>query len=85
MSEINRKSNKRRKQVRVNEKYNIACNNSKNNNDQKIYASMSRMYGDDECSRGNFGDSSQSTNWILHSGATCHMKPGVSDFIPGLL
>ena len=33
----------------------------------------------------NFGDSSQLTDWILDSGATCHMAPEVSDFIPGLL
>ena len=29
-----------------------------------------------------YGDSLQLTNWILDSGATCHMKPEVSDFIP---
>ena len=34
---------------------------------------------------GNFGDSSQLTNWILDSGATCHMTPEVSDLIPGSL
>ena len=28
-----------------------------------------------------FGDSLQFTNWILDSGATCHMTPEVSDFI----
>ena len=32
-----------------------------------------------------FGDSSQSTNWILDSWATCHMEPEVSVFIPCLL
>ena len=46
---------------------------------------MARMSGNDECPFGNFGDSSQLTNWILDSGATCHMMPEVSDFIPGLL
>ena len=30
---------------------------------------------------GNFGDSSQLTNWILDSRATYHMTPKVSDFI----
>ena len=55
----------------------------KNNSDQKIYASMSRMSGNNECPSGNVGDSSQSTNWILDSRATCHMTPDVSDFIPG--
>ena len=33
----------------------------------------------------NYGDSSQLTNWILDLGATCHMTPEVSDFIPGSL
>ena len=43
---------------------------------------MTRIYGDDEFPSGNFGDSLQLTNWILDSGATCHMMPEVSDFIP---
>ena len=46
---------------------------------------MACMYGNDECPSGNFGDSSQFTNWILDSGATCHMITEVSDFIPGSL
>ena len=46
---------------------------------------MARMSGNDECPSGNFGDSSQLTNWILDSGATCHMKPEVSDFITASL
>ena len=46
---------------------------------------MARMSGNDECQTGNFGDSSQLTNWILYSGATCQMTPQVSDFIPGQL
>ena len=74
---------KRRNQVRFNEKGNHACNNSENNSDQKIYASMERMSGNDKCPGENFGDSSKLTNWILGSGATCHMTPEVSDFIPG--
>ena len=32
-----------------------------------------------------YGESSQLTNWILDSGATCHMTIGSSDFIPGSL
>ena len=36
---------KRRNQVRFNEKGNRACDNGKNNSDQKIYASMARMSG----------------------------------------
>ena len=46
---------------------------------------MARMSGNDKCLSGNFGDSSQFTNWIFDSGATCHMKPEVSDFIPASL
>ena len=46
---------------------------------------MTRMSGNDECLSGNFGDSSQFTNWILDYGATCHMTPQVSDFIQGSL
>ena len=44
---------------------------------------MACMSGDDKYPIGNFGDSSQLNNWILDSGATCHMMPEVSDFIPG--
>ena len=43
------------------------------------------MSSNDKGPSENFGDSSQSTNWILDSGATCHIKPEVSDFIPGSL
>ena len=72
------KENKKwRKQVRLDEKGNCARENSKNNSDQKIYAYMARMSNNDECPSGNFGDSSQLTNWILDYGATCHMKPEV--------
>ena len=46
---------------------------------------MARMYSNDECPSGNFGDSSQLTNWFLDYGATFHMTPEVSDFIPGSL
>ena len=57
------KENKKRlNQVSFNEKVNRACNNSKNNSDQKIYASMARMSGNDECPSGNFCDSSKLTN-----------------------
>ena len=62
-----------------------ACDNSKKNNDQKIYVYMDRMSGNEKCPSGNFGDISQLTNWILDSGATCHMMTEVSDFIPGSL
>ena len=46
---------------------------------------MARMSGNDKCPSGNLGDSSQLTNCILYFGATCHMTPEVSDFIPGSL
>ena len=46
---------------------------------------MARMYGNDESSSWYFCDSLQLTNFILDSGATCHMTPHVSYFIPGLI
>ena len=46
---------------------------------------MERMSSDEEHNSVKYGDSSQFTNWILDSRATCHMTPEVSDFIPGLL
>ena len=80
---------KRKNQVRFSERVNRAlqkeCENGKNKNDQKIYASMARMYDNDECSSRDFGDILQLTNWILESGATCQTMPHVSDFILGLL
>ena len=38
---------KRRNQVRFNEKGNRACDNGENNSDQNIYASMASMYSND--------------------------------------
>ena len=55
---------KRRKQVRFNEKGNCECHNGKNNSYQKIYASMVQMSGNDECTGKIFGDSSQLSNCI---------------------
>ena len=46
---------------------------------------MARMSSYDERKSVKYGDSSQLTNWILDSGATCHMTPEVTDFIPGSL
>ena len=43
------------------------------------------MSSNDECSSENYGDSSQLTNWILDSGAMCHMTPEILYFIPGSL
>ena len=68
-----------------NEKCNRSCDNSKDDNDHKIYAYMARMSSDDEHKSGEYGDSSQLTNWILDTGVTCHMTPEVTDFIPGSL
>ena len=64
---------------------NHSCDNGENKSDQKIYASMARMSDNDKFPCGSFGDSSQLTNWNLDSGATCHMTPEVSDFIPSSL
>ena len=61
------------------------CNNGKNNNYQKIYAYMARMSDNEGCPGRDFRDSFQLTNWILDSGATCHITPEVWYFIPGLL
>ena len=60
----------------------MARDNGENNDNHKIYASMARMSSDDEHKSVKYGDSLQLTNWILYSGATCHMNPEVSDFIP---
>ena len=43
------------------------------------------MSSNDERSCENYGDSLQLTNWILDSGATCHMTSEVLNFIPGSL
>ena len=59
---LSKDNEKRRKQVRFNEKGNRACDNGKNNSDQKIYAYMAGMSGNDKCPIENFGDSSQLTN-----------------------
>ena len=76
---------KRRKCEKSKEKDNYACNNSNDDDDLKVYASMAQMSSDDKRENKNCGDSSQLTNWILDSGATCHMTPEVTDFIPGSL
>ena len=43
------------------------------------------MSSDDEHKSVKYGDSSRLTNWILDLGATGHVTPEVSEFIPGLL
>ena len=50
-----------------------------------MYASMTHIYSNIKISRRGFGDISQLNNWILDSGATCHMTPEISDFILGSL
>ena len=50
-----------------------------------MHVSMSQMSSDDESESVKYGESSQLINWILDSGATRHMTPEVSDFIPGTL
>ena len=84
-----RDNEKQKNQVRFSERVNRTsykeCDKVKNNSDQNTYAYMARMSDDDECPSGNIGDSSQLTNWILDSGATCNMLPEVWDFIPGSL
>ena len=76
-----KKDEKRRKQLHFSEIGYLVlhkeCNNGKNNNDQKIYASMAYMSDSDKNSSRDFGDSSQLTNCILDSGETCHTKPQV--------
>ena len=69
----------------MNEKGNRACDNGQNNDDHKVYRSMAQMSSNNKRSSEKYGDSSQLTNWILDSGATCYMTPDVSDFIPGSL
>ena len=46
---------------------------------------MARISNDDKRENKDDGDSLQLTNWILDSGATCHMTPEVTYFIPGSL
>ena len=46
---------------------------------------MAQMSNDDLRENKDYGDSSQLTNWILDSGATCHMTSEVTNFIPGSL
>ena len=46
---------------------------------------MARMSNDDVRKNKDYSNSSQLTNWILDSGATCHMTTEVTDFIPGSL
>ena len=71
---------KRRKQVCFNEKGNFVCDNGKNNSDQKIYASMSKMSGNDECPSEKLGTVHNGPIgfWILEQRATQHQKFHIS-------
>ena len=46
---------------------------------------MARMSNVEKLKNKDYGDSSQLTNWILDSRATCHMTPEVTDFVSGSL
>ena len=78
-------SEKRRKSEKSKEKGNRTCNNSDDDDELKVYASMAQMSIDEKRESKDYGDSSKSTNWILDSGSTCHMTLEVTDFIPGSL
>ena len=52
---------------------------------QNIYVSMACMYTNAESTGIGYGVSSQLTNWILDSCATCHTTPEISDFMAGSL
>ena len=51
-------SQKRRKSDKYKEKGNSACNNSNDDNELKVYASMARMSNDDKRKNKDYGDSS---------------------------
>ena len=53
---------KRHKSEKSKEKSNCACNNSDDDNDLKVYASMAQMSSDDKIENKDYGDSSQLTN-----------------------
>ena len=63
-----------------NEKGNRECEKSENNSDHKIYASMTHMYSNEECSNENM---LSVRNWPI--GFMFHMTPEVSDINPGSL
>ena len=57
-------NDKRRKQVRFNEKGNPAYKNREYNDDHKVYTSMAQISSDNERKNVKYGDSSSLTNWI---------------------
>ena len=46
---------------------------------------MAHMSGNDKIQSRDFSASSQLTNWILDSGATCYTTQQIQYFIPGSL
>ena len=56
---------KRRNSDKSKEKGNRACDNSDDDNDLKLYASMARMYSDDKRENKDYGNSLQWINWFL--------------------
>ena len=67
------KKNVKKVSFKDKEKGNSAKDNIDDEDDLKVYASMAQMSNDDVSKSKDYGDSSQLTNWILDSGATCHM------------
>ena len=59
-------SEKIRKSEKSKEKGNHACDNSDDDNDLIVYASMARMSSDEKRENKDYGDSSQLTNLYLY-------------------
>ena len=82
-------NDKRQNKACFNKRNNFApekqSENGEDNYYQKIYVSMARLSVNCKSSSRDFGGSYKLTNWILDSGATCHMTPKVSDFRTGAL
>ena len=60
-------------------------NSTEKSKSHKIYLSMALIYSKKESLRRDFGDSSKMTDWVLDLGVTFHIKPEISDFVPGSL
>ena len=59
----------------------VSDNSKEQNESQKVYAAMARMYSNVESHRRDFRNRSQPTNWILDSSANFPMTPYISDFV----
>ena len=70
---------------RSNKIYKTLDNCTDQSDSQNMCASMSHMSSNTEIPWRDFGYSSKLTKWILDSGATCHITPEISYFIPGSL